>query len=274
MSDPPNNDIIYERRLDSDFPAALREGSAYFEGKSAVDAAAKKIAARLAELGIDYAVVGGMAVFRHGLRRFTEDIDILVTRDALATIHERLEGSGYRPLFQHSKGLRDTELGVRIEFLITGDYPGDGRPKPVAFPDPAGVSFEAGGIRYINLPTLLELKLASGMTRPERIQDLADVLRLIQLLNLPRDFAERLNPFVRDRFDALWVGGRTRYVRAVGDIPEDMLAAMIGEGVALEPSPSDNAPDFLVTYDQDIAARYDLHPEADYWADAPPNQES
>jgi len=29
---------------------------------------------------------------------------------------------------------------VRIEFLVSGQYPGDGKPKPVAFPDPADVA--------------------------------------------------------------------------------------------------------------------------------------
>src|SRR4051794_16030617 len=128
---PEGNDkeFTYERRLDSDFRWALREGSAHFEGRSSVQIALEKIAARLNELGVPYAVVGGMALFRHGLRRFTEDVDILVTREGLETIHSHLEGSGYRPPFEKSKNLRDTELGVRIEFLTAGDYPGDGKPK-------------------------------------------------------------------------------------------------------------------------------------------------
>ena len=54
-----------------------------------------------------------MALFMHGFRRFTEDIDILVTREALERIHEELEGRGYLPPFTGSKNLRDAELGVR-----------------------------------------------------------------------------------------------------------------------------------------------------------------
>ena len=48
---------------------------------------------------------------------------ILVTRAALKQIHEALEGLGYVPPFTGSKHLRDAETGVKIEFLITGDYP-------------------------------------------------------------------------------------------------------------------------------------------------------
>jgi hypothetical protein len=59
-----------------------------------------------------------------------------VTREGLQRVHESLEGRGYLPPFRGSKQLRDTDTGVRIKFLTTGDYPGDGKPKPVAFPQP------------------------------------------------------------------------------------------------------------------------------------------
>ncbi|HVX60059.1 MAG TPA: hypothetical protein VHC19_05655, partial [Pirellulales bacterium] len=162
----------------------MSEGSRHFEGQSAVFNALHKITKRLTEMHIPYAIVGGMALFHHGVRRFTEDVDILVTKPGLKRIHEELAGLGYLPPHRHSKHLRDTELGVRIEFLTTGEYPGDGKPKPVAFPEPAEVSTLSDGISYIDLPKLVELKLASGMTNAGRLRDLADVLELIKLLNL------------------------------------------------------------------------------------------
>jgi len=193
----------YEDRLSNNARWALSEGSRHFEGKSDVFAAFRKITKRLTELGIPYAVVGGMSLFQHGLRRFTEDVDLLVTKDDLRTIHEKLEGLGYLRVHPQSKNLRDTEFGVRIEFLTTGDFPGDGRPKPVAFPDPRSVSFQSDGVSHIALPALIELKLASGMTNPARLKDLADVLELIKLRNLSADYAEQLNPFVRDKYREL-----------------------------------------------------------------------
>lgn len=60
------------------------------------------------------------------------------------------------------------------------------------------------GIRFLRLPTLLELKLASGMTNPGRLQDLADVQRLIEVLALPRDLLAQLHPYVRDKYAELW----------------------------------------------------------------------
>jgi hypothetical protein len=197
--------IPYEKRLDNDWERALSEGSRFFEEKSAVQDSLRRITKRLSDLGIPYAVVGGMALYKHGFRRFTEDVDLLVTPEGLKEIHDRLEGLGYVPPFTGSKQLRDTETGVRIEFLISGAYPGDGKPKPVAFPDPAEVGVDLDGIKYISLETLVELKIASGMTGgASRYKDFGDVISLIKALDLPVTFGEKLNPYVRDRYVELW----------------------------------------------------------------------
>src|SRR5438876_10929869 len=121
--------VVYEQLLDRDLDWALREGSMHFERESAVHKALRKITKRLDELGIRYAVAGAMAMFFHGYRRFTDDVDLLVTKEGLAKAHRELEGLGYVPPFPGSKQLRDAELGVKVEFLTTGDYPGDGKPK-------------------------------------------------------------------------------------------------------------------------------------------------
>jgi hypothetical protein len=87
---------------------------------------------------------------------------------------------------------------------VTGGFPGDGKPKPVAFPDPQDTSVVLEGVRFLKLPKLIELKLASGMTNPGRLKDLADVQELIRALNLPRDTERDLDPFVREKFCGLW----------------------------------------------------------------------
>ncbi|MCO6456781.1 MAG: nucleotidyltransferase family protein [Pirellulaceae bacterium] len=262
----------------------MSEGSRHFEERSAVFAALHRITARLKELGIPYAVVGGMALFRHGLRRFTEDVDILVTKEDLKTIHEKLTGLGYLPPFARSKHLRDTQTGVKIEFLTTGDYPGDGKAKPVAFPDPLAVSFEADGIRYISLPTLVELKLASGMTNPGRLKDLSDVLELIKTLDLTEDFASQLDAYVRGKFGELWREARRRYVttwrnrcltaeaKSIEDMVRmlrsaaDLLEQMRQDGVVLDEGRGVGDDDaILVTMDPRVAEKYGMIEESEYW---------
>ncbi|MBP3960843.1 nucleotidyltransferase family protein [Gemmata sp. G18] len=204
--------VPYEQRLKRDFAWALREGSMHFEDGSAVQQTLRRITQRLDELEIPYAVVGGLALFFHGYRRFTEDVDILVTKDDLKAIHEHLEGRGYLPPFEKSKHLRDTVTGVKVEFLTTGDYPGDGKPKPVTFPNPAEVRVEGAGIWFLSLPALVELKLASGLTNPLRGKDIVDVQELITELNLGDELAFQLNEFVRGEY--------LRLVKLVRDNPK------------------------------------------------------
>ena len=197
---------VYEKELDGDVDRALREGSMHFEEKSAVHDALREIVRRLRELNVPFAVVGGMALFYHGFRRFTEDVDLLVTPEALDEVHRQLDGLGYVPPFKGSKQLRDAQRGVRIEFLVSGQFPGDGKPKPVAFPDPAGKSVEINGVPILRLSDLIELKLASGMSNPGRLKDLADVQELIRMGKLPESFKDQLNPYVREKFVELLRG--------------------------------------------------------------------
>ncbi len=199
--------IPYEERLRANREWSMDEGDRHFRHDSDVFKAMRKIARRLEEMGLPYAVAGGMSLDAHGFRRLTIDVDILVSRESLRTIHDRLDGLGYLPPFEGSKNLRDTEFGIRIEFLVAGDFPGDGKPKPVAFPPPEEASIAIGGLNYLALPRLVELKLASGMTGGvHRMKDLSDVVALIQARNLPEQFADELNPYVREKYLELWRG--------------------------------------------------------------------
>ena len=286
-SEAKNLPVTYETRLDQDARWALSEGSKHFEETNDVFNALRKITSKLKSLGVEYAVVGGMALFRHGFRRFTEDVDILVTKENLKVIHKNLRGLGYLPPFEASKNLRDVEYGIKIEFLVTGDYPGDGKEKPVSFPEPQTVSQEIDGISYINLEKIVELKLASGMTAPGRLKDLADVMELIKVLNLPADFVLRLNPFVRDKYKELWKESRRRYVmlwrnkwltaeaKTIDDMigmlrgASEELEAMKRDGVFLDEESGGVGDDYahLVTLDPVVAKKYGMEDEAEMWGE-------
>lgn len=281
--------LLYERSLDQDADWALSEGSRFFEGTSAVQSALYKITRRLEEMGIPYAIVGGMALFSYGYRRFTEDVDILVKPEDLKEIHQQLAGRGYRPPFRGSKNLRDTDSGVRIEFLVTGQFPGDGKPKPIAFPAPESVSIVKDGIRYLNLSSLIELKLASGVSSTDRMRDLVDVQELIKLFDLTYDFGETLNDFVKEKYVELWNNvhqSNKRYMtlwrnkfltteaKTIDDMAKglreaaELLEAMIKDGVQLDPEggTSDDY-SYLFTTDPEVAKKYDMHEEAEFWGE-------
>ncbi len=177
------------------------EGQRYFMGQGSLNNTLTQLTSDLKEQGIDYMVIGAVALLAHGYPRFTEDIDLVLTPEGLELFHRELIGLGYVPAFPGArKRLRSTRDGVTIEVMTTGEYPGDGKPKPVAMPDPALASIEIDGIKIVTFEKLIELKLASGMTAPHRLKDLADVQELIKIRNLQEDFSECLDPYVREKF--------------------------------------------------------------------------
>jgi hypothetical protein len=174
-------------------------------GQGNLNLALAHVAVDLDRHRIDYMVVGALALFAHGYPRLTEDIDLVFTADGLDRFHEELIGLGYVPAFPGArKRLRSAKDGVRIDVIAAGEYPGDGKPKPVSFPNPSEASIEIDGIRFATLAKLIELKLASGMTAPHRLKDLADIQELIKHRDLSRELAAELNPYVREKYLELW----------------------------------------------------------------------
>jgi hypothetical protein len=184
---------------------AYAEGLNYFHGVGIMNNALKRLAADLDSKDIDYVVIGAVALNNHGYRRFTEDIDLLLTRDGLERFRDTLVGLGYRPAFEGAlKKFRTSEENVPVEMITAGEYPGDGLPKPVVFPDPKKFAVDIDGIKTVTLEKLIELKLASGMTAPDRLRDLADVQEMIKIKGLDEAFADKLDEYVRAKFLELY----------------------------------------------------------------------
>jgi hypothetical protein len=51
---------------------------------------------------------------------------------------------------------------------------------------------------------VIDLKLASGMSAPDRLRDLADVQEIIKARGLDEAFADQLDPSVRAQYLELW----------------------------------------------------------------------
>lgn len=190
--------------VDQRFEKVLENAERFFMKTGKVHQATLALARRLDAESIPYAIAGAMALGAHGYERLTTDVDVLLTRDGLIRFKSAHLGRGYVEKFPGSKGLRDTEHGVPIDILIAGEFPGDGLPKPVAFPDPATLAVEGERFHILPLPTLVELKLASGISAPHRLKDLADVLEIIRAAKLPAELVADLNPYVRDKYNELW----------------------------------------------------------------------
>lgn len=173
-------------------------------GGADVQKALEQLVRELEAEGIPYAIIGAMALNEFGYQRTTVDVDVLLTADGLERFKARHLGRGYTEKFPGSRGLRDVTHAVDIDVVLAGGFPGDGKPKPVTFPDPGVAALRGARVALLPLPALVELKLASGMTAPHRLRDLADVQELIRIQSLSRTFADELNPFVRDKYLDLW----------------------------------------------------------------------
>jgi hypothetical protein len=182
----------------------VAECSRFFMGTSNLDRALAKLVSTLETAQVPYAIAGAMALNEYGYRRVTEDIDILLTVDGLKTLKTEVLGRGYLEKFAGSKGLRDTENNVVIVVLLTGDFPGDGKPKPVSFPDPFTVARRGSRGAYLPLAMLIQLKLAAGISSLHRLKDLSDVLELIKAAAVPMSLVNELDASVQAKFVELW----------------------------------------------------------------------
>lgn len=178
-----------------------------------VHVAALAISDALTSQGILHAIAGGIACHAFGHRRAADDVEVLVNaEDAQCAVFALLSDSAcYPPRFSGSRRRwRDTRNKVDIEVLVSGDFPGDGHPKPVVFPviPPLGPSQTHdlytrvfGGLRILGLTTLVELTLASAMTAPHYT---ADAQALIAANALPRELVVELHGSVWPEFLRLW----------------------------------------------------------------------
>ncbi|MDZ4817896.1 MAG: hypothetical protein SGJ20_02875 [Planctomycetota bacterium] len=182
-----------------------RRVDAFMMERSPVHDTMRRLAKAFSDMEIPFAIAGAMAANAHGHRRTTADVDVLIRREDLTRFKDCWLGRGWVDLFEGSKGFKDTQNGVKVDVLIVGDYPGDGKVKPVSFPTPETVrEIHDESLPFLNLKTLLELKIASGMTAAHRLQDLADVIQLIRINALGQKYSGQLNPFVQEKFLELW----------------------------------------------------------------------
>jgi hypothetical protein len=173
----------------------LMELERFFMAKDQVHKTLKRVVRHLSKAKIAYAVLGGMALSAHRYRRATTDVDVLLTAEGLDAFRGKYLDKNYDQAPRRPRRFVDRLNGVTIDMLVTGRFPGSGQPGPIAFPDPTIAGQEIDGIRYVNLISLVELKLAA-----RRWRDFADVVELIRFNELDESFLDKLHPSVRRDF--------------------------------------------------------------------------
>jgi hypothetical protein len=174
----------------------------FFVGEAEAQKAAHKLVGILEGENVPYAIIGALALNEYGHRRVTVDVDLVMREEDLQAFKARWLGRGYAERVSGTGKLLDTDFDVNVDVLSTGRFPGDDKPKPIAFPDPATTAVRGKPFAMLPVERWVELKLASGMVAPHRLKDLADVQELIRSAGLPRELD--VHPWVRTKFLELW----------------------------------------------------------------------
>jgi hypothetical protein len=123
---------------------------------------------------------GGWAVWHHGFtERLTVDVDIALPATRIEEFLQVASVSGFSlvpPRPGRWPKLMHKETGVKVDILPEGARPGTAsRPAPTTIPPPGAMGAQGSTLCYMNLNSLVELKLAAG-----REKDRADVVVLLR----------------------------------------------------------------------------------------------
>ena len=149
----------------------------------------------------------GWAVWRHGyVGRVTQDVDIALPKTHVDQFVQAASVSGFEVMKQpagHWPKLRHRETSIEVDILPEGGRPGTAaRPAPTTIPHPQTMGGVRGILKYISLPSLIELKLAAG-----RLRDEADVVELARENAASREDIRRhlaeVDPRYAARFEEL-----------------------------------------------------------------------
>jgi hypothetical protein len=123
---------------------------------------------------------GGWAVWHHGfVGRITQDVDIALAAERIDDFLRAATVAGF-DLLPIKPGrwpkMIHKDTGVQVDILPEGACPGtEAKPAPTRIPHPSTMGANGNALRYMRLPSLIELKIAAGRARDE-----GDVVELIR----------------------------------------------------------------------------------------------
>ena len=155
---------------------------------------------------IPLAIVGGLAAVRHGYKRFTKDIDVVVRSADLDMLTRVAPHYGIKVIWKDPYGWHKLHCeGVPIDVVPEGQKPRKDAPTTIPSPDDLGVR---DGARFARIAGWIETKLGSY-----RVQDRADVVQVMKV-TAPSTLARirkqigKVHPIFVERFDELLQAAR------------------------------------------------------------------
>lgn len=163
----------------------------------------------LAATGSHSVLAGGWAVWRHGyFARMTQDVDIVLPADKIDEFLRTASVSGFDVLTPPAgrwPKVHHKSTDITVDILPEGARPGTSdEPAPTLIDHPSKMGGIPSQLRYIDLRSLVELKLAAGRGRDD-----SDIMELVRvntdkvddlrrhLSGVHADYVERFNALAK-----------------------------------------------------------------------------
>jgi len=179
---------IYHREI-------LAESHRKLIGNSEISKTSSRVSNVLGKFNIPHVIVGGVAVQHYGYFRTTIDLDVVV--NDIDEARDKLSMNGFREAPGTKTIVYDRKNTVPVD-LLPGGKSVDPRAE-VMLPIPTKVNNTPD---YIDLNSLISLKLDTYKHNPKRLRDAADVAELILNNNLPLNYP--VDYHVKFDYHELW----------------------------------------------------------------------
>lgn len=134
-----------------------------------------EILGALDRMGVQCALVGGLALLPHNVVRATQDIDLLVDLSVADALHNEVTRLGYSCLHRSGEVANYQRQDERLDFLFAS--------RPVAkrlLAQAKVVDSSLGRVRVVSGEGLIGFKLQGVVNDPRRTQDLEDIKALLR----------------------------------------------------------------------------------------------
>ena len=144
-----------------------------------------EVAAALNAIGVQFALIGGLALASHKVVRATQDVNLLTDLEKADDIDAELARLGYRCLHRSADAGNYVRGDERVDFLYAS--------RPIArrlLADAKVLKTSLGELRVVSAEGLIGFKLQALVNDPHRTRDLEDIRALLRANRATLDMAK------------------------------------------------------------------------------------
>lgn len=144
-----------------------------------------EVTAALNAIGVQFALIGGLALATHRVVRATQDVDLLTDAERAVQIDAEMARLGYRCLYRSADAGNYTRGDERVDLLYAS--------RPIArrlLASAVESQTSLGVLRVVSAEGLIGFKLQALVNDPRRTQDLEDIRALLRGNRAVLDMAE------------------------------------------------------------------------------------